>query len=192
MIINCDNCCGQNKNNLMMDYMLWRINNGLHTSITVSFLLAGHTKFAPDGCFGLFKREFRRTYVSCLDDIVKTVCNSTQEGINKACLVGSESGEQYVHYYDWESFLKPHFKRLVGIKSFHHFTFSSEHHDSVSVKEFSDSPSIKIKLLRGDCPDGFPEKIPIEGLDDARRSYLHKEVREFCTPETRDLVCPAP
>jgi hypothetical protein len=27
----------------------------LHTSIHLSFLIAGHTKFAPDWCFGLIK-----------------------------------------------------------------------------------------------------------------------------------------
>ena len=32
-------------------------------------MLAGHTKFAPDWCFALFKRQYRRTFVSSLKDI---------------------------------------------------------------------------------------------------------------------------
>ena len=46
---------------------------GLNQSITISFMLVGHTKFAPDWCFGLLKQRYRRTYVSSLQDIVDVV-----------------------------------------------------------------------------------------------------------------------
>ena len=42
---------------------------GFHDSITVNFLLTGHTKFAPDGCFGILKKSFRRHVVSTLDQL---------------------------------------------------------------------------------------------------------------------------
>lgn len=59
--LHADNCVGQNKNNCMVQYLVWRTLTGRHTNITLSFLPVGHTKFAPDWCFGLFKRAFRRT-----------------------------------------------------------------------------------------------------------------------------------
>ena len=59
----CDNCTGQNKNNTMIHYLLWRCMTGLHTMVTLPFLVVGHTKFAPDWCFGLVKRLYRRTKV---------------------------------------------------------------------------------------------------------------------------------
>ena len=37
---------------------------GLHTSVTLSFLIAGHTKFSLDWCFGMFKSQFWRINVS--------------------------------------------------------------------------------------------------------------------------------
>lgn len=43
-----------------------------------------------------------------------------------------------------------------------------------------------------DVPDGFPSEISPEGLSLQRRRYLAKEIREFCSPDTRDLVCPIP
>ena len=46
---------------------------GLNQSITISFMLVGHTKFAPDWCFGPLKQRYRRTYVSSLQDIVEVV-----------------------------------------------------------------------------------------------------------------------
>ena len=36
-----DNCGGQNKNNIMVGYLLWRVLTG---NITLSFMIAGHTK----------------------------------------------------------------------------------------------------------------------------------------------------
>jgi len=39
---------------------------------------------------------------------------------------------------------------------------------------------------------GLSTEIVPEGLDHKRQAYLFKEIREFCTPETRDLVCPSP
>ena len=50
--LHADNCTGHNKNNTMLQYLAWRVMTGQHTQITLSFLVPGHTKFAPDWCFG--------------------------------------------------------------------------------------------------------------------------------------------
>ena len=57
-------------------YLMWRVLTGLHEEITISFLLVGHTKFAPDWCFGLFKRLFKRTKVGSLEEIAAVVDRS--------------------------------------------------------------------------------------------------------------------
>jgi len=44
-------------------------------SITMSFLIVGHTKFAPDWAFRLLKQRFR---VDCLDDLVRVVEGSAE------------------------------------------------------------------------------------------------------------------
>ena len=54
--LHADNCCGQNKNNAMVQYLMWRVLTCLHHSIGFHFLITGHTKFSPDACFGLIKR----------------------------------------------------------------------------------------------------------------------------------------
>ena len=106
--LNADNCAGQNKNNLMMQYLSWRVFSELNTSVALSFLMVEHTKFAPDWCFGLVKRRYRRTFVSSLQDIVDVVDSSTQKGINISQLVGNESGDVFVPVYDWSSHLAGH------------------------------------------------------------------------------------
>jgi len=55
-----DNCCGQNKNNVMMEYLSWRVITKRHTNIVLSFLVIGHTKFSPDWCFDLLKQNIER------------------------------------------------------------------------------------------------------------------------------------
>ena len=41
----------------------------LHKKITVSFTLVGHTKFAPDWCFGLSKQKLTKAKIGYLDDL---------------------------------------------------------------------------------------------------------------------------
>ena len=60
---------------------MWRIENGLHNKITYSFMVAGHTKFSPDGFFGLFKLKLRNSEVENLEDLVKVVEKSSLKGI---------------------------------------------------------------------------------------------------------------
>ena len=115
-----DNCSGQNKNKYVMWYMMWRVMNGLHKEITMNFLIAGHTKFAPDWGFGLLKKRYRNCMASCLDDIANIVKSSTTTGMNIPRIVGTEDGTSLVNVYDWQTFLEPYFKPLNGIKSLHH------------------------------------------------------------------------
>ena len=68
---------------------------GLSCSITLSFMMVGHTKFTPDSCFGLVKR---RTHVEFLSDIVDIVNKSGY--INHARLVGTQDGQVLVPTYD--------------------------------------------------------------------------------------------
>ena len=65
-------------------------------------MIVGHTKFAPDGCFGLLKRTFRKTEVSSQADIEEVVKSSSV--VNECQLVGSQSGEVIVPIRDWANF----------------------------------------------------------------------------------------
>ena len=121
--INADNCGGQNKYNFVIWYYCWRILCGMHNSILYSVLIAGHTKFSPDWCFGLIKQSFRRGYVSSLFDLMEAVDQSTVTGVNISKLCGLHDGTVLVPVYDWVKFLEPFFKKIPGISKFHHFRF---------------------------------------------------------------------
>ena len=113
-------------------------------AVEISFLLVGHTKFAPDWCFSLLKQKFRRTKVGCLEDIVRVVNDSAKE--NYAELVGREDGTVLVPQYNWAEYFTPFFKRqgFKGIESLHHSRTTPGY---VVVREYSDSPEKKLKIL---------------------------------------------
>ena len=94
--LHADNCAGQNKNNAMLQYLLGRVKTGRHKKITLSFLVAGHTKFSPDWAFGMFKRRFRRTKVDCLEDVVNVSKKCSTSDVIVPQLCGTEYGSVVV------------------------------------------------------------------------------------------------
>ena len=187
-----DNCTGQNKNNAMINYLMWRVMTGRHTNITYSFLVAGHTKFSPDWCFGLFKRLFKRTAVNCMADIADVVDKSAV--CNVPQLVHTEDTE-IVPTRDWRTFLLPHFRKIPGIKQYHHFRFSSSFPGTMFVRHHADTTETSLPILRDDwhpIPDHLPLHVEPKGLSDERQWYLFERIRPFCSEEHRDTAAPQP
>lgn len=177
-----------------MQYLAWRVLAGLNSRIEISFMMVGHTKFAPDWAFGLLKQRFKRTEVGCLDDLVKVVNDSAS--VNHAQLVGRENGEVVVKQYDWAAFFAAYFRRSAfeGIKSFHHLVFTSSNPGQVLVRTESDGEVTVLKVLSKahlqwkPSPDTLPQVITPPGLPRERQMYL----REFVPEDKRDIVCPNP
>ncbi|PKC56964.1 hypothetical protein RhiirA1_473231 [Rhizophagus irregularis] len=61
LVITCDNCVGQNKNNYSLFFYSWLIDRGLYEEIELNFMIPGHTKFICDSCFGLIKVLYRKS-----------------------------------------------------------------------------------------------------------------------------------
>ena len=185
-----DNCVGQNKNSFMMQYLAWRVLSGLHTTISIHFMLAGHTKFAPDWCFGLIKRRLRRTRVSCMSDIAELVDASSTA--NRSQLVSDEAGNVLVPTFDWSTFLSTGFKKVKGIKEMQHFSFAADRPGVVLMRKEWEGPTTELVLKQGDLPVGMPERIEPAGLTRDRQAYLFRHIRPFVDEDKRDLVCPEP
>ena len=118
--LHCENCSGQNKNKFLVWCFLWRTFHTLHHHVSVNFLIAGHTKFGPDWCFGLVKQKFRQTKVSSLSEIADVVKASTITGVNVPQLVADEAGNVFVEQFDWQTFLTLYFKPFAGTLKLHH------------------------------------------------------------------------
>ncbi len=172
---------------------MWRVLVGLHVEITLLFLPVGHTKFSPDWCFGLLKKKFRRSVVSSLDELARVVEESAD--VNTAQLVGTNDGEVIVPTYDWARYLGQFCRKLKGIKKYHVFRFSASTPGIVFLKNTSDpnEPEVAYNILSKDySATVLPSIVPPSRLSLERQWYLYNSIRQYCTPETRDLTCPLP
>lgn len=194
ILLHADNCVGQNKNNNLMHYLLWRVMTGRSESAEISFMIAGHTKFAPDRFFGLIKKLYKHTFVSTLDEIQDVVKKSMLTGRNIPQLTKAVDGNRLVMWYDWKSFLDVKFKLIPNITGYHHFRFDKQSPGAVFVRKLMDSPEVKIHLsLVSTIDQGLPNQFVPKGMDVNRKWYLFDEIAKFCSSSrTASITCPRP
>jgi len=99
---------------------------------------------------------------------------SSDIGVNKAQLVGTQDNRIIVPVYDWSSFLAQYFNKLPNVKKYHHFRFSKEEPGKIYFKESSSSREQSFMLLkdplivpqRGILPSQIkPESLSVERKD---------------------------
>ena len=170
--------------------------NELHHQITYSFLITGHTKFAPDRSFGIIKKVYKVNFITSIYELARMIDKSSSIGVNKPQLVRTHDSRVIVPTYHWASFLGRYFNKLPNVKEYHHFRFASDEPGIVYHNENSSSAEKSFMLLKDPSvhppPAVLPTTIPPEGLSDERKNYLYREIRQFCKHGTEDLVAPAP
>jgi len=192
-----DNCVGQNKNNALLQYLMYRVQTGLHEKIELSFLIVGHTKFSPDGYFGLIKRHYRRSQVYTYEQLVNIVESSSTNGQN-LCVCHSKNTASPIIYRDWTSWLSQYFTALKGISNYHHFKIEKGNPLILVVKEQKDSFDIKFKLEKNKFPfdkerKNLPKQLLPEGLSLKRQWYLYDQIRcHIPNRSDKDQTCPRP
>ena len=190
-----DNCVGQNKNNAMMQYLMWCCLTGKHSSCSIHFMIPGHTRFSPDQYFGLIKRKYRKTRVSSVAQLSKVVVDSTLTGANKVQLAYDSTSNYRVPCYDWKSFLSNLFKPIPSILKYQHFYFSSNNPGMVELRECADSEKITVDIRKPRMEidlSHMPSLIIPPGIPLDRQTYLYEQIRVFCEPEYADITCPPP
>ena len=197
--LSADNCTGQNKNNALLQYLMFRVLTGLHDKIELSFLVVGHTKFSPDGYFGLIKRHYRRSQVYTYGQLADVVESSSKNGHN-ACVRISKNMSSPIVYRDWSSWLSQYFRVFKGISNYHHFKIEKKNPSIIIAKERKDSEKIKIELAKKDfsfsktkLPKRLPKKLLPSGLSLKRQWYLYDQIRcHISDKNDKDQTCPLP
>lgn len=115
--------------------------------------------------------------------------------MNKAVLVGDESGKVFVNIYDWHSFFV-HYKTIAHLKKFHHFLFESDNVGFVCCQEFCTSKSdvsfCLFTAAEANSHGGFPDVVTPAGLSIDRQWYLYENIRNLVPPRAQDFLCPKP
>ena len=187
--ITCDNCGGQNKNNLSLWFWLWLIIIGWFDEIELNFMIPGHTKFVCDGYFGNFKKLYYKNKINTVNDVEQIINISTTA--NEAVRYNEGSGWIW---YDFTSFLSPHFKGLPGITKYYHFWFSKSELGKVYCSKESGGEEVPfVLLLNNNCNfNQLPSILNTQPLTLKRQWYLYNKIRQYVDKEFKDVLCPLP
>jgi hypothetical protein len=200
VLLTADNCTGQNKNNAVLHYLLYRTIVGLHAKIDLSFMLVGHTKFSPDAYFGLLKKKYRRSKVYTYKQLINIINTSTVKEYNICHPYRDDDGRASFRYRAWITWLGKYFRKLPGIRSYHHFSMDASNPGVVIAKRYVDSKQETFDLLKKnvDCSDLLddsihPKEITPTGLSPERQWYLYDKIREHIPdPDDKDATAPLP
>lgn len=127
------NCCSQNKNRFLLWLLSSRILLGLEDSISLNFLVAGHTKNWCDAAFGFVKRNLNTVNVLCPRDMMDAVDSSSASTVVIPCT--------NIQFMDWKSMLSQWitYPSAMAISKQHCFFFEKSSPGCVTVKELSTS-----------------------------------------------------
>jgi DNA-binding transcriptional regulator GbsR (MarR family) len=84
LVISFDNCGGQNKNNCMIQLLMYLYERGYFKKITFLFLVAGHTKNACDRIFNLLKQDYRKKNLFTMDELEDALSKSSYVTVKRA------------------------------------------------------------------------------------------------------------
>ena len=191
-----DNCGGQNKNRMVIRFLLLLTEIGVFRQINLLFLVRGHTKNACDRMFMLLKQNFHKRNIYTRKQLHDNFNHNV--GVQAICCNGN-------NFYDLDSILDIYYKGLEAgtVNRTHIFRM---YHDKPCVIELQDSPSSDVStqnLRKGDWPSEErvrllkeelvkmkPMKSP--GLRPIKVLELAKKWRPLVPEEFQDDLCPIP
>lgn len=191
--ITCDNCGGQNKNNLTLWFYSWLTTIKFFDIIELNFMIPGHTKFICDSYFGIIKSQYHKHNVMSMDHVETIVNRSKKDGSNVA--VRYDNNDQIGwNYYDFETFLSPYFIKYDGIRAFRHFYFYHDKPGKVFMSLEANGLKTEAKIRNNINFDPYKplDIIPLKPLSLKRQAYLFKEVRPYIHDPYKDELCFAP
>ncbi len=192
--LHADNCIGQNKNNLVVFFLNFLVLTGSFSSIELNFMVKGHTKFSCDRCFGLMKKKYRKCVCETLNELVEMIEQSTPiSHTNTAVKVANETGDLLIDMYDWMTFFQnEQWKKVPRITSYSHIVLKHDDPGAVHCRETLNSEPVRIYLGTLSSPEAHPEPLQLSKFPHERQVYLYEKVREYCSPEAADILCPKP
>ncbi len=122
MHLHADNCCGQNKNNPVMQFFVFLVSRGLLSHVEMKFFIKGHTHCSIDGGHGMIKKTWRTRDVFTIAQAAEVVEDaSPTAGVHTATIVTADD------FFDWEGLLSRYFGKLPNILSFQQFAMDASH-----------------------------------------------------------------
>ena len=197
--LHADNCCGQNKNNMVVQFFVLLVKVGFLRHVEMKFLVKGHTHCSVDGGHGIIKKEWRKHNVFTIEQAVKVVEGSSPiAGLHYATILKPND------FFDWEKLLSKYFKKLSNLLSFQYFEMDSARPGIIRYRRQHNDPWLETQIMKQGA-DAIPfEFSSIESIQDAlaqldtpgipkkKQKILYEKVRKYVPVKYRDAICPVP
>ena len=199
MHLHADNCCGQNKNNPVMQFFVFLVSLGLLSHVEMKFLIKGHTHCSVDGGHGMIKKTWRTRDVFTLAQAAQVIEDaSPTAGVHKASIVTAQD------FFDWEGLLARYFGKLPNILSFQQFAMDAAHPGRLRYRQHHTEPWNEATLFKSGI-DRLPSKfsslkaiqraltpLPPPGIPTKKQHVLYEKVRKYVPEAYQDVICPRP
>lgn len=199
MHLHADNCCGQNKNNPVMQFFVLLVSLGLLTHVEMKFLIKGHTHCSVDGGHGMIKKAWRKHDVFTLDQAASVVeAASPTAGMHRAIIVSAHD------FFDWERLFSTYFGKLPHILSFQQFEMDATRPGRLRYRQHHTESWQEAGIFRSGV-DHLPGELssfetihrtltplPPPGIPTKKQHVLYEKVRKYVPPAYQDIVCPRP
>lgn len=157
-----DNATSTNKNKFLFSWAMEMVSNGELDHIHISFMIAGHTKFAPDRLFSTIGCAYKTEDVFTIGDL-KSICD-------KSATCHIETGEKVL---TWRKTLGEKYLDLPGVRKYHDFLKAHDGTVVMKVREHCYSGSWKDSPLR--IRDSSVSGVPTETYKDTQSRSLTTE-----------------
>jgi hypothetical protein len=134
LIVYADNCGGQNKNNVVLKFLLSLAHTGRFEEVRYHFLVKGHTKNACDRGFGWVRKHVMRQDCWTVDQLAAAV----EQASEASEVVDLEP----VHepFTNFKPDLDELYKNIVGIQKYQLFTMKASQPGVVECRRHPDEP----------------------------------------------------
>ena len=121
-----DNCGGQNKNRVVLRWLLWLVQLGVAKTARAIFLVRGHTKNDCDRLFNLMKHQYRKQNSYTPNDLIDLM--NQHPDVNAHHFLKER-------FADWDLYLDTFMKNPQGVKKNHIFTCKDTDKDALYLQE---------------------------------------------------------
>ncbi|CAG8578385.1 4906_t:CDS:2, partial [Cetraspora pellucida] len=149
--------------------------NEVTSMIEYRFQIKGHTRNSVDQGFGNTKKEYAKSEVWCIDQLVEVINRSASN--NSSVNLDNQTGP----FCDWTSSLKLLYYKPPAIQNYHFFQFSSENPD-----EF------KLLKLNVNAESLNPQELLPKGLSEEKQVDIWNNIRPYCPIAFHNKFCSKP
>ncbi len=191
-----DNCCGQNKNNMVMQFFLFMVCLDFLKHVELKFMIKGHTHCLVDSGHGIIKKEWQKRNVFNIEQAAQVVLESSHVScMQRATILRPEN------FFNWEKFLEKYFEKLPKILSYQEFEMDSSYKGILRYRERQRDSWQERQLCNKILPNDFSSMQNVQnvliqlkppGISEEKQKHLYEKVRKYVPEEFKDSICPKP